>query len=159
MIDITEESGVHKEWYKEAREVSLDNLPEFINRICNGFNHDYGTICHAIAASSIAAAWAAEKTPQGGITGFQAGAIMWEFIKNWQSYDGPMRLLQYNEMLYPQMEDKFNEISKDIWEHLQNEAKKKLDEKESLHPNVKSHMESIVAGKIPFGYKLKKERE
>ena len=36
---------------------------------------DYGTVCHAIALSAVA------RTAQGGITGFQAGAVMWEFIK------------------------------------------------------------------------------
>ena len=58
---------------------------------------DYGTVCHAIALSAVATAWAANKTAQGGITGFQAGAVMWEFIKNWSysSNKTGMRLVDY----------------------------------------------------------------
>ena len=41
---------------------------------------DYGTICHAMAAAAIAGASCMDHMPNadGGITGFQAGAVMWE---------------------------------------------------------------------------------
>ena len=72
---ITEEMGIHKEWMKRARDMTMADLPEFLRELTEDYDHDYGTICHAIAAAAVAAAWSVERTPQGGITGFQAGAI------------------------------------------------------------------------------------
>lgn len=58
-------------------------------------------------------------------------------------------------------------IDKEDWEWLQEEAKKRLDEyalkgtsggiEGAVHPDVKAHLESIVAGNIPFGYTLEKD--
>lgn len=39
---ITEEMGIHKEWYKEAHKVKMDNLMDFINHLLNDYWHDYG---------------------------------------------------------------------------------------------------------------------
>jgi hypothetical protein len=61
-------------------------------------------------------------------------------------------------MLYPQYDYKFEKtISTDTWHALQEEAKKNLVERDP-HPNVKAHWESIVEGKIPFGYVISDER-
>ena len=79
----TEEFKSLKEsWKERAKNMTLEELPAFIQELME-HDHDYGTVCHAIALSAVATAWAANKTAQGGITGFQAGAVMWEFIKNW----------------------------------------------------------------------------
>ena len=86
MKTITEEMKIHEEWYKQAKEQTLETLPAFLNHLINDYGHDYGTICHAIAAGAIGAAYALERSPQGGITGFQAGCIMWCFIRHW-NYD------------------------------------------------------------------------
>lgn len=154
---ITEESGEHKQWYEEARKQTLQSLPEFLNNISNNYAHDYGTICHAIAASALAAAYAMNESPAGGITGYQASAVMWEFVCKWMRYETPLRLLDYNEMLYPQYSHKFSCISKSTWEYLQNEAAKNLKENEHAHPNVINHWKLIIEGKIPFGYGLETE--
>lgn len=159
---IQEEDKIHEEWYEEAREMTLEKLPEFLKRLSEEYEHDYGTICHAIASSSIAAAWAMERTPQGGITGFQAGAIMWEFIWNWMTeYKGqPLRIINYDHMLYPQYEDDFTKISPSTWEYLKKTAKEKLEEYKgstTVSEDVVKHMEEIVSGKIPFGYTISDE--
>ncbi len=156
---ITEKDGIHEQWYLDAKEVKVETLPEFVRHLTEDYGHDYGTICHAVAAAAIAAAHAVDDSPSGGITGFQAGAIMWEFISNWmlQYKDKPLRLLNYEDMLYPQYEDKFKEISKETWEWLQKEAQKNLDSKNGAHPNVKEHWENLVkADYPPFGYRLEK---
>jgi hypothetical protein len=151
---ITEEMGVHKEWYAEARAMTPERLPAFIEKLTSAYQHDYGTICHAASAAAIAAAWAVDKSPQGGITGFQAGAIMWGFISHWMSYEGkPMRLVNYDDMLYPQNGHKFDRvISKETHSYLAEQAKKRLAESDHAHPNVVAHWESIAAGSVPFGY-------
>jgi hypothetical protein len=131
-INVTEENSQEliQDWYKHAKEMTIDKLPEFLKQLSEDYNYDYGTICHAITSAGIAAMSAINNTEQGGITGFQASCIMWEFIKRWMHYDSPMRLVQYNDMLYPQYEYKFKSISKNIWKWLQEKAKenlKKLD--------------------------------
>lgn len=80
---ITESMEVHKEWYAQANEQTIETLPSFINHLMNDYSHDYGTICHAITAGGLATMSAMNNSDQGGITGFQAGEIMWKFIRNW----------------------------------------------------------------------------
>lgn len=156
-IAISEEMYPEKEWFKQAKEQTIETLPDFINHIMGDYAHDYGTICHALSACAIAAAWAANNHPQGGITGFQAGFVVWDFVRQWQYPFNKcgMRIIDYDNMLFPQYEDKFDKtISKSTWEALQKEAKERLKEKAAASPTVVTHWESIVSGKIPFGYAL-----
>lgn len=157
---ITEKDGVHKQWYKDAEKVRTpDELAAFVTRLTTDYAHDYGTICHACAACAIAAAWAVNRSPSGGITGFQAGCIMWEFIRNWMSKDSPMRLVDFQDMLYPQYERKFQKaISGDVWEWLQEQAKEKLGDDRPAAGAVESHWESIADGVVPFGYEVSDAR-
>lgn len=154
---ITEEMKIHKEWYKEAEKITEKTLPKFISKLINNYNHDYGTICHACSAAAIASINAVNNSRQGGITGFQAGCIMWGFIKNWMPdfKDTFAKLTNYKDLLYPQYEDEFNTLSKDAFEWLQKEAKEKLETSPQAHPEVVAHWKSIVDGKVPFGLKIK----
>lgn len=153
MQKITESDNEHQKWYEEAKSQTIETLPIFLKHLTEDYSHDYGTICHAITAGAIATSWAMNKTPQGGITGFQASCIMWEFIKNWMSYKGALRLIKYEDMLYPQYAFKFNTINKETWKFLQDEAKNKLEETR-ISNNVRKHLEEIVNGVVPFGYSV-----
>ena len=153
--EITEEMGVHKQWFEDAKKQTLETLPAFLAHLMNDYEHDYGTVCHAITAGAVATAWAMNRQPQGGITGAQAGFIMWGFLQQWMDKKGPMRLVSYEDMLYPQCGRDFtNTISPQIWEFLQAQAREKLATQERAHPNVRAHWESIVAGTVPFEYSL-----
>lgn len=159
---ITEEDHLEEVWFKQAKEQTLETLPDFINHVMNDYYHDYGTVCHAISACAIAAACAADNSDSGGITGFQAGCIMWDFIRQWM-YGGNkcgMKIVDYDHMLYPQYEYVYEKtISFDTWQSIQKEAKKNLDDYHSgaghcvVQP-VLNHWQSIVDGKIPFGYTI-----
>ena len=153
---VTEEMRPEKEWFKQAEKQTLKTLPDFINHVMNDYSHDYGTVCHAVAACALAAAWAANEEPNGGITGFQASFVMWDFIKQWSFTHNKtgLRIVDFDNMLYPQYENKFNKtISKDLWERLQDEAKNLLAESgRNANPAVVSHWKSISAGVVPFGY-------
>jgi hypothetical protein len=148
------EQEYRKEVQAEARQQTLETLPAFLAKLA-AHPHDYGTICVAIGAAAVGAAWAVERSPHGGITGFQAGAVMWEFIGAWNangSRDHPQRLVDYGDLLYPQSEHKFREISPDTWGWTQGEAARLLAENpQGVHPNVRAHWESIIAGNVPFG--------
>ena len=127
------------------------------------YDHDYGTIVHACTAAALAAAHCVDRSPAGGITGFQAGAVMWEFVSRWLHIEGPARILAYRNLLLPNNEGMFRRIRKDTWEWVQEEAARKLatadDSGIHIYEDVKAHLESIVAGTIPFGMTLEEEEE
>ena len=154
---IIEEMHPEVEWFEEARNMTLEKLPDFMNHVLNDYIHDYGTIVHAVGACAVAAAWAANDV--AGLTGFQAGFVMWDFIRQWE-YAGNkcgLRLMNYDDMLYPQYEEKFDKtIKADTWKELQKQAKEKLKEFENdwVSPSVVRHWQSIADGTVPFGYKI-----
>ena len=133
---ITEEMKIHEVWYKEAKDMTLEGLPEFINHLMNDYGHDYGTICHAMAAGGIATMEAMNNSDQGGITGFQAGAIMWEFIRNWRYRNNKtgLKLVDYDRFLYPQYEESFRKnIGAYTWAAIQKEAAAQIKEADEQH--------------------------
>ena len=157
---ITEkDKDIISQWYVDTKEVrNTDDLKRFVDHLMNDYRHDYGTVCHALSASAVAACWAADGHAQGGITGFQAGVVMWEFMRNWNGIKFPSKLLQYKDMLYPQHEEKFEKtINKETWEWLKKEAVDKIITAKDgmVHPHVFAHWKSIVAGIVPFGYMVK----
>lgn len=161
MEQITEEMKVHEQWYKESKGMTLDKLPAFLKKLTEDYGHDYGTICHALAAGAIATIWAMDNTEQGGITGFQASCIMWSFIRHWDKEHNKtgMRLIDYDNMLFPQYKDKFEKtISSNTWKAIQDEAKALMGTGVVAHSDVEKHWQSIVNGKVPFGYKVKEGR-
>lgn len=138
-------------WYSQETP-SIDALIEKLN---TEYEHDYGTICHAIAAVAVQAARKMNAQSQGGITGFQVGAVMWEFIRQWMNIEGPLRLVKYNNMLYPQNFEQFDtKLSRDVWQLLQEEAERLMTESnpELVHKDVYAHWAGIVEGVVPFGY-------
>ena len=151
---------VHEKWYEEAEQMTLKNLPKFIEKLTTEYQHDYGTICHALAAAGIATMWAIDKSPQGGITGFQAGAIMWEIIRHWTYTDNKigLRIINYDDLLYPQYKNKFSKtISPSQADLLKKTAKKKLKESNVASPEVMQHWEMLASGGLPFGFKEEKD--
>lgn len=161
---ITEEMGIHKEWYKNAADQTLDTLMGFINHLMNDYQHDYGTICHAMAASMMATMWAINHSDSGGITGFQASHVMWQLVRNicFRSNKTGLRIIDYDDMLFPQYAYKFDKVmSSEQFEILQEEAQKRIAENEEnehkAHPKVLEHWASIASGIPPFGYKVELE--
>lgn len=158
---INEGMHLEKEWYEEAKKQTSKTLPVFIDHVMNDYIHDYGTVCKAIAACAIASAWAAndENGAQGGITGFQAGAVMWEFIRCWEFSGNKtgLKILDYDNLLYPQCEDKFEKkISRQVWNLLQKEAKDRLEKDAGYAADsVVEHWRRIAAGEVPFGFVVK----
>lgn len=142
---------------KERKNInSLDDLMNYIQNIKDNYNIGYGTAPRAIAQAALATSWYLADV--FGITGFQAGCVMWDFIRDW-SYprnECGMKIVDYDDMLYPQYEDKFQKtIRKDVFEALQKEAEKNLENYESAHPNVVKHWKSIADGNVPFGYVIR----
>lgn len=156
---IVEDDGLQKDWYAQARNVTAGTLAEFVRHLAEDYGHDYGTIIHACAAAALAGVRAVNSSDQGGITGFQAGGVMWEFIQHWMHKDGPMRLLEYEDMLFPQNAENFTTISAKTWAHLQAEAQKRHLGDDMPSGPVREHWQSIIAGKVPFGFTVEPEEE
>ena len=121
----------------------------------------YNSYPQAMSASAIATMWALDKAPNGGITGFQAGYIMWQIIQHWMYPTNKcgLRMINYDDMLFPQYAYKFSKvIDHDTWSSIQAEAKRLLSEEadNSASPSVVAHWRSIVNGFVPFGYTVTK---
>lgn len=127
---ITEEMKIHERWFEEARKQTVDTLPEFVRHLVEDYEHDYGTICHAITAAGLAGMYAVENSPTGGITGFQAGCCMWGIVRQWsyKNNECGLRMLDFDKLLYPQYEYVFKSISipKDTLEAVRKEAAAKI---------------------------------
>lgn len=163
-IVIAEEMHLEKEWFEDAKKQTIETLPDFMNHVLNDYDHDYGTIVHAVSACAIASAYAANHSENGGITCFQAGCVMWDFIKQWMFSDNKcgLRIIDYDDMLYPQYNNKFckKTIPSYAWKSLQKRANEFLEETnngEVAADEVIKHWQSIVDGKVPFGYTVEED--
>ena len=127
----------------------FDKLVEFLKDVRDNYNYDYGVAPRAIAQASVATA--EYLTYVFGITGFQAGFVMWDFIRDWQYRNNEcgLKIVDYDLMLYPQYEYKFTEktISKWQWEALQKKAQKEIDR---INETVDSYNKSQTKGMEDF---------
>jgi hypothetical protein len=160
-IAITEESGIHKEWFEEAKKQTLETLPEFAKKLFDTYEHDYGTIVRAISAFAVGAAHAANHHPGSGITGFQAGFVMWDFIRHWikESNELGMTLVDWDNLMYPQYEDHFIfSVSAEQAGKLREKAKAELAKAGDLvSEGVIAHWKKLATGELPFGVVVKEE--
>lgn len=140
---ITEEMKIHEKWFEEAKKQTVETLPEFIRHLIEDYQHDYGTICHAIGAAGLAGMYAVENSPTGGITGFQAGFCMCDIVRQWNFKNNKcgMKILDYDNLLYPQYSDKFFTISKDTWSAVQKEASERIRHNTDNHETYLKEME------------------
>lgn len=145
--------------YEKADKVKTkEQLDELLNEVTNYEELDYGKIIYAISGCMLATANYIDNSEVGGITGFQASFIGWEMVEKFinKSKIG-MKLVDYENMLYPQYKEHFQKIiSQDAWKSLQKQAEINLKESPNADPKVIKHWNSIVRGKVPFGYKVEK---
>lgn len=103
---------------------SIEELTELIKEVETDFNNGYGIVPRAIG--SVCAVVGNYLSCQMGITGFQAGCAIFDFITGYLITDNKcgLRLIDFDEMLYPQYEYKFDKkLKKSTWELLQKRVK------------------------------------
>jgi len=146
---------IMKKWREESRKQTLETLPAFIEEI-KSYKHCYSSIVTGMASAANATISALDRSECGGITGFQSVCLMWEMVGLLTFKEGPMKLISFEDMLYPQNEEKFSKVmTKKTFECLQDKATELLKDKMfSAHPDVKKHWQSIVDGVVPFGYEI-----
>lgn len=154
------EFEVRERLQEERRNIeSFEELVSFIENIKDNYGSDYGETPRAIAQAALATAfYLADK--EFGITGFQANFVMWDFLFDWQypSNECGLKIVNYDDMLYPSNEYKFEKvISKETFVKLQEKAKDNIANKNlsHVHGKVLKHWQSIVDGNAPFGYVVK----
>ncbi len=162
-----ESKEIMKEWFTEAKEMTLEKLPEFLRKLTEDYVQDYGTIVSAMVAGALGTVWAINKSGQGGITGFQAGFVPLYFYREWSDIKGPFKVVKFEDMIYPQYEEKFARVMevetfKGIYELTVKTIQKHIfDSKDGgvfvipTHPDVCRHWLSILDGFVPFGWKCK----
>ena len=137
--------------YAEAKKVETpEALNEFIARRY-AETLDYGTIVYACGATMKAAFRVMDAHPQfGGITGFQAGCLMWEMIREFGMFsEGPLRIQDFDNLRFPQYDEKFRTtISPESAKALSERAEKALTGG-PMHPEVRSRNEAIARGEFP----------
>jgi hypothetical protein len=156
---ISEDMNLQSEWYELAKKQTLASLPAFVSGLANDYEHDFGTIIHAVAASALAASHAVNNSETGDLDPIQGGAVMAEFVKNWLGLKAPFRVVNYEDFLYPQYAYRHKKkISPQVWEWLQSEAQNQLENKCTyLEAAYENHWRSILRGEVPFGYKVSKK--
>lgn len=153
---MTDELELKAAWMAEAQKQTMVTIGPFLKKLA-AHTPSYGTTPRAVAAAAVGAAWALDSSPNGGITGFQAGCVMWDFIQSWHGTgDRPMQLIDFQDALYPQYHERFTTMSKDTWEWLQKEAAASLaKDGRYVHADVHAHWQSIVDGVVPFGLSVR----
>ena len=76
------EEEVSKEVIDSWFDRSVDSIDDFIKEL-NQQPQDYNSIVYAVAAVAYQAAKAMDRSEQGGISCFQAGSVMWTFIRSY----------------------------------------------------------------------------
>ena len=153
MIKLNEEKDktVLETWKERANEVNTPNeLTDFVTSLINDYEHDYDTIVHAMWAAMLAAGNVINRSTQSGITGRQAKFIAWSAMDDLRgSVEGPKRILAYEDLLYPQYDDKFNTISEETHKWLIKKAEELLRKESNPHPDVKERWKMIASGSLP----------
>ena len=126
--------------FEEMREAevpwfeTMDELKEFIGSVTTERTHDYNTSALAMSLAAVAAF----RFVAGllGTTGFQAGCADLDFLRRTRGLKGPFRILDYENLLFPQRRGSKDfpsrqDLMKDphVAEWLGKEAEKRLKEK------------------------------
>lgn len=117
--------------------------------------HDYGTCVYAVGLSAVAT-----YNYMGcalGTTGFQMSCADFVILGHTRHLKAG-KIVDYRDMLYPQHEYRFAKtISPETWEWLKKEAFSLLKSSPHAAAHVVAHWQSIVDGKVPFGFSVKSD--
>lgn len=156
-----------KVWLKRAKEVSIEEIPNFINELINSvdweINDDgYANIIKVMYISMMATFYGVNNSENGNITGSQVQTLAWKlFMKLMGIEEGtPLKMINYEGMLNPYNGSYFDKIiDKEFFEWLQNKARELLKDNNCspTDSDIIVHLLKIVDGEVPFGYTLKEE--
>jgi hypothetical protein len=150
---ITEADGVQNEWYEQARGQTLETLPGFLAHLLDGYSHDQSTIVHAMVAGCMATISAMNAHPEGDIGSSQTSQLLGLFIRKWAKIEGPAKIMSWAALLSPAYEEQVMTVPKDIAGWIKGLAQQALDTGKYQGDQHRAHLEKIVAGQMPWGFK------
>lgn len=138
-----------------VEDVTVDCLESFVREELKKSGPD-GQI-EAMARAAAAALCAVENALGHG-SGTMSGMAIWKFIR----LVNPMlvgkvgaRIINYEDMLYPQYREHFQSIPLDVWKTMQKEAAERLRDGKARTKEVQEHWQRIVDGVVPFGFRVR----
>lgn len=144
---------IKKELYERVSKVfSTDELKTFCEEMIKEIDKDNAQ--EMITAVILAAAhMVVNMFPEHIDTKDKSGTVMWNFVRHWmpEFSFAPLRILIYEDLLYPQFEANYRTISKEVWEWVKREAQILLDNKKDAVPQLCEHWQSVIDGNIPYG--------
>ena len=145
-MDLTKATEQQLREYKAPTPDSEDELVAIIHRLVER-QHDYGTCVYAMSISATSAFnYVARKL---GVSGFQASCADMDIVARVRGMKNGFRIIDYNDLLFPQYEQKvpgFWQLIEEQKEHLAGEARKLMAENhDKSHPDVKKHWEKLAA--------------
>lgn len=146
--------------YEKASKVKTKkDLDALLKEVINNKELDYSDIVYAICACMNATMnYVNNNAIKGNITGFQAGHIGWEMVREYlvRNNKSGLRIINYDDLLYPQCGYRFEKtIDSETWEKIQQMAKENLRTMNGADLAVKSHWRLISEGFVPFGFIIK----
>lgn len=144
-LDLTKATEAEMRDYKVGWPKSEDELLAIVRAVADR-QHDYGTCVYAMSIAATAAFhYIAGKL---GVTGFQASCADLAILGQTRNLKRG-RVLDFDNLLYPQYRDKFDLSFDDLIDEnadwLAEEAAKKLDESPNAHPEVVAHWQYLLA--------------
>lgn len=161
VLSETGDAELISDWFERAQRCTPAAAGDLIADLAERQDHSMESIIHAAAAAAVAGAAAVLLAPHnrklGAYESIQAHNLLaWKFIEEFGGFDdGPKRMLQYRQMLYPRTRERFEKkIDRATSNWLIDQAKEVLASGRELHPSVRMHLEGVAAGVPPFGYEV-----
>lgn len=132
---------------------SQDDLVSFLNEIAS-YKHDYCSVVRGLFVAMVATFYHMDNR-MGGITGFQAGFLGNLLFQEFTTIKPPYRILNFNNLLYPQYEHDFEKtITMKVWKDIRERARENLINNPTASQKVLDHWWQISKGVVPFGYQV-----
>lgn len=137
--------------YTTAKQQTLNTLSQFLAGLFD-VHHDNNTITNVYTAAIIAAFAAMDSHPQGNINKFQLEWVMRDVLQHVFEKTPPFRVIEYTQLLEPQMGHLFRILPEPIWKWTQEEAQRRVNDPEADPYSVEyQHWQQILDGDVPFG--------
>jgi hypothetical protein len=145
--------GLQEQWYEQARQQTLETMPEFIRYLLDEYSHDAQTIVHAMVAGCLATLSAMNAHPEGDLGPSQSSQLLGLFIRKWARLDGPAKIMSWAALLDPEYEDQCMRVPEEVSLYLRSLARQVLDSKTYKNESHRIHLERIEQGEMPWGFK------
>jgi hypothetical protein len=164
-LDEAADMQVINQWFERAHRVtSMAQAGDLALDFLRSYEHGLDTLPHVVALAAVAAATVIANSAEGKALGVDKSVqahnlATWVFIEEFGGFDdGPRRMLQYRQMLYPTNQKRFEKtIDRSTRDWLIAQAKETLESGRDLHPAVQQHLGPIALGIMPWGYTVEEE--